>query len=196
MQRLAAHLAFASIFLGAYGGLATAAVSSMSIVLSVLHQKGLRLSRSLVVILAFIFLHGIINILAQNTSVNLFITAALSTTSYFICFYLLLRSQLKIIDLLAIYMRYGLIVATFGYLQIGCWALGVSVCYDYSGLIFADVSPPSSPMTGIRINSFLAEPSQVAFTMGPLIALCIIEAVSKTPSPLTSWPVRFYIIAL
>jgi len=177
---IATHLLMASIFVGAFlldfGPVTTnpgPILALFSIVL--LHLvKGPYLSKRLLIIFFLLFLHGVFNIALENLSPVYFFKVYFSTLIYFWAFSLLFNATCDYDKILKIYLFYCVVVAIIGLAQAGCYLLNIGFCYDFSWLAKGWSFAPGGPV-GIRLNSILYEPSQVAFTMGAAISLATLR---------------------
>lgn len=174
-QDLASHLLMFSIFSGGFPlsfgsmsigiGPVLATISSLLLIAS----GRASVSRSLILLLFAILLHGIVFMALGYTSPFLFTKVYVSTAILYISFYLLCRSANGVRQTFNLYMKYSLAVSIIGIIQGISFLLSFEPGYDYSWLSSGLSIAPGGPI-GIRLSSVLYEPSQVAFTMAPSIA--------------------------
>ena len=189
--RWAGYLAIASIFGTAFVVVERPLAINMSFVLAalaiaslVLFRRG-RVGGGVMLAGVAILVHGVIGIAFDTTSISLMAKVYASSILFYVAFAMVIDIfRHKIDDLIHIYVVCCLAVAMIGLIQGGFFLAGFKPGYDFSWFLNLWTFSPGGPL-GLRLNSILVEPSQVAFTMGPMIALAFYRIFNIGPEYLS-----------
>ncbi len=188
----AAYMAHASIFGTAFVVFERPVAIHMSFILAALSIGWMLLMQQdrvrtwMMIVGGALLVHGSVGLFFDTTSLRLMSKVLASSVLFYGAFAMLVdvfRHRLK--DLVQIYLVCCLVVAVIGLFQGVSFLVGFQPGYDYSYFL-GDLwnMAPGGPI-GIKLNSILVEPSQVAFTMGPAIVLSFYRIFNIGPQFLT-----------
>ncbi len=119
------------------------------------------------------FFVGLINVLLGNYQLFDFIKVLGGLTATILFFYHFINYfNFKINILFDLYIKFCYFISLIGFIQLICFKIGFFWGYDYSWL-FNKWAVIKGGIIGIRINSILAEPSQLAIVISPAIYVAI-----------------------
>ena len=130
-------------------------------------------------ILILPFFVGLINVLLGNYQLFDFIKVLGGLTATILFFYHFINySNFKINILFNLYIKFCYFISLIGFIQLISFRIGFFWGYDYSWL-FNKWGVIKGGIIGIRINSILAEPSQLAIVISPAIYVAIRNLIRK-----------------
>lgn len=125
------------------------------------------------------FFVGLINVLLGNYQLFDFIKVLGGLTATILFFYHFINySNFKINILFDLYIKFCYFISLIGFIQLISFRIGFFWGYDYSWL-FNKWGVIKGGIIGIRINSILAEPSQLAIVISPAIYVAIRNLIRK-----------------
>lgn len=125
------------------------------------------------------FFVGLINVLLGNYQLFDFIKVLGGLTATILFFYHFINySNFKINILFNLYIKFCYFISLIGFIQLISFRIGFFWGYDYSWL-FNKWGVIKGGIIGIRINSILAEPSQLAIVISPAIYVAIRNLIRK-----------------
>lgn len=125
------------------------------------------------------FFVGLINVLLGNYQLFDFIKVLGGLTATILFFYHFINySNIKINTLFDLYIKFCYYISLVGFIQLISFRIGFFWGYDYSWL-FNKWGVIKGGIIGIRINSILAEPSQLAIVISPAIYVAIRNLIRK-----------------
>jgi len=122
---------------------------------------------------------GIIQILLNNCDTFLFLKVfggLLATLLFY--YYIILYSNFKINYLFSLYIKFCYILAIIGSIQLFTYLISFDLGYDYHW-IFNKWGLVEGGLLGIRINSIVSEPSQLAIVLSPAVYIAIHNLLHK-----------------
>lgn len=172
-----------SVFSGAFliplGGTTTNPAPVLALLAIFLYSlnHGITVNKYIFFIFAAVLAHGAFSVLLGLTTVSLFVKTYVVAFLLFWGFSAALNVSSDYVMLLRAYLAGASIVAAIGMVQAATWLIGFSPLYDYSWIPGWRLAPGG--LLGIRLNSILYEPSQVAFTMGPAACLSLYRLTGR-----------------
>lgn len=125
------------------------------------------------------FFVGLINVLLGNYQLFDFIKVLGGLTATILFFYHFINySNFKINILFHLYIKFCFYISLIGFIQLISFRIGFFWGYDFSWL-FNKWGVIKGGIIGIRINSILAEPSQLAIVISPAIYVAIRNLIKK-----------------
>lgn len=140
----------------------------LAIFLSAINHS-LSITKSILFFSVMVAVHSVMLLLMGLTTFFFMAKTFIVAFLLFWGFSLALKQSSDYMVLLRAYLAGATVIAAIGMLQAIGWFIGFSPLFDYSWIPGWRLAPGG--LLGIRLNSILYEPSQVAFTMGP--AACI-----------------------
>ena len=122
---------------------------------------------------------GIIQILLNNCDTFIFLKVfggLLATLLFY--YYIILYSNFNINMLFTLYIKFCYILAIIGCVQLFSYIMNFNIGYDYNW-IFNKWGVVKGGLIGIRVNSILSEPAQLAIVLSPAVYISIHNLLHK-----------------
>jgi hypothetical protein len=138
-----------------------------------------RLSRPLVLIFLILLIVGLVNILFDNNTIQLFLKVFTGMSlSYFFYYYVLVQFEFNIEQLFKWYLKGAYICSIIGFIQLFFYLINYRMGWRFWGF-FNKHGESFGGLTGFRINSIFCEPAHLAGILSAAFFISLYNLTKK-----------------